>query len=496
MPILLAHLVFAEATGFLETFWPHLIITTVVFAIELAAAVHAVLHKHDPRSAIGWVGVIWLTPLVGAVLYFMFGINRVQRRARLLRGGQDFCVLPPTPHAVGAEMLHEKLGAAAERFAPLMSLVGELAGHPLVYGNRVAALIGGDEAFPQMLAAIDAAQKSVALESYIFDNDRAGHMFAEALGRAVKRGVNVRVLIDSVGSRYTFPSIVPRLRRLGVTVERFMRTYRPTSLAYTNLRSHRKILVVDGRIGFTGGLNIREGAMLSLNPSAPLHDVHFRFEGPVVAHLQEIFVEDWAFTSGELLHGELWFPLQEPAGEVFARGIPNGPDEDIGEMRTTLIGALSCARSRVVVMTPYFLPDDALAEALNVAALRGVEVDIILPQANNLALVKWASMGSLFAVLRRGCRVWLSAPPFDHTKLMIVDDLWTLLGSANWDPRSLRLNFEFNVECYDWALAAELNKLVAEKLASARQVTRQEVDGRPFLIKLRDGIARLASPYL
>jgi cardiolipin synthase len=480
---------------FFREFWPHVVAATVL-GVSLVAAAHAILNKRDSRAAIGWVGVIWLSPPVGAVLYYLFGINRIQRRAKLLRGGQEVRVIPATSHAVSDATFCEKLGPAADRFKPLVSLVGALAEHPLVGGNRVAPLLGGDEAYPQMLSAIDGATRSVSLESYIFDNDRVGQMFAEALGRAVRRGIEVRVLIDSVGSRYTLPSIVPRLRRLGVPVARFMRTYVPKSLAYTNLRSHRKILVADGRIGFTGGLNIREGAMLSLNPKAPLHDTHFRFEGPAVAHLQEVLAGDWAFTTGEVLTGEKWFPPLEPVGEVLARGIPNGPDEDIGEMRTTLIGALTCAHKRVVVMTPYFLPDDAIAEALNVTALRGVQVDIILPEANNLALVKWASMAMLFQVLERGCRVWLSAPPFDHTKLMLVDDVWTLLGSANWDPRSLRLNFEFNVECYDSSLAAELDKLVARRLEGARQVTLADVDGRALWIRIRDGIARLLSPYL
>jgi cardiolipin synthase A/B len=486
---------FSFASDFLADFWPHVVAVTVV-GVSLLAAAHAILNKRDSRAAIGWVGVIWLSPPIGAVLYYLFGINRIQRRAKLLRGDQEVRVLTPAPHAVADAMFCEKLGAAAERFKPLVSLVGALAEHPLVGGNRVVPLFGGDEAYPQMLSAIDGARRSVSLESYIFDNDRVGRMFAEALGRAVRRGSEVRVLIDSVGSRYTFPSIVPLLRRLGVRVDRFMRTYVPKSLKYTNLRSHRKILVVDGRIGFTGGLNIREGAMLSLDPRAPLHDTHFRFEGPTVAHLQEVFASDWAFTTGEVLSGEEWFPPLESVGEVLARGIPNGPDEDIGEMRTTLIGALTCAHERVVVMTPYFLPDDAIAEALNVTALRGVQVDIILPEANNLALVKWASMAMLFQVLERGCRVWLSAPPFDHTKLMLVDDIWTLLGSANWDPRSLRLNFEFNVECYDRALAAELNKLVARRLEGARQVTLADVDGRALWMRIRDGVARLLSPYL
>ncbi len=159
-------------------------------------------------------------------------------------------------------------------------------------------------------------------------------------------------------------------------------------------------------------------------------------------------------------------------------------------MRTVLVGVLACARDRVVILTPYFLPDDALTEALNVAALRGVQVDIVLPEANNLALVKWASTAMLFQVLERNCRVWLSQPPFDHTKLMMVDGVWTLLGSANWDPRSLRLNFEFNVECYDRALAGRLTALADARIATARRVTLDELAARSFPIKLRDGVAR------
>jgi cardiolipin synthase len=486
---------FSDVAQLARDFWPHLVAGAVVL-VSVAAAVHAVLNKRDSRAAIGWVGVIWLSPPLGALLYYLFGINRIQRRAKQLRGGQNPSVLAPTSHAANEAMFREKLGDRAPLFAPFVSLVGKLAEHPLLYGNRVQPLCSGDEAYPQMLSAIDDAQQSVSLESYIFDNDRVGHQFADALGRAVQRGVQVRVLIDSVGSRYTFPTIVPYLHRRGVPTARFMRTWVPTSFKYTNLRSHRKILVADGRIGFTGGLNIREGALASLKPRSPLIDTHFRFEGPVVGQFQEVFADDWAFTTREVLAGEAWFPPLEPAGDVLARGIPNGPDEDIGEMRTTLIAALGCAQHRVVVVTPYFLPDDALVEALNVAALRGVQVDIVLPEANNLALVKWASTAMLFQVLERGCRVWLSAPPFDHTKLMLVDDIWTLLGSANWDARSLRLNFEFTVECYDGALSCRLSELVERRLQGAKPVTLEDLDGRLMLVKIRDGVARLLSPYL
>jgi cardiolipin synthase len=243
-------------------------------------------------------------------------------------------------------------------------------------------------------------------------------------------------------------------------------------------------------------MNIREGEYLKLHTRHQVQDLHFRLTGPIVLQLQEVFAEDWSFSTKEVLEGELWYPPLEPAGETLARGIRSGPDEDLGEIQLALTGALSCAHSRVSIVTPYFLPDETLISALNVAAMRGVQVDIILPKKNNLITVQWACMGTLWGVLGRGCRVWLSPPPFDHTKLMLVDGLWCLIGSGNWDPRSLRLNFEFNVECYDAALATTLGTLVDRKLTAARQITLADIDGRSFPTRLRDGIARLLSPYL
>jgi cardiolipin synthase len=256
-------------------------------------------------------------------------------------------------------------------------------------------------------------------------------------------------------------------------------------------------MVVDGRIGFTGAMNIREGCLLELSPRQPVRDLHFRVEGPVVAHLQEVLTDDWAFTTGEVLQRERCFPRLEGAGDALVRGIADGPDEDFERLRLTLLGAITCARSSVIVVTPYFLPDAALITTLNMAAMRGVAVDILLPAQNNLRVVQWASSAMLWQVLERGCRVWLTSPPFDHTKLMLVDGTWTLLGSSNWDPRSLRLNFEFDIECYDRALGETLQRWVREeRLRDARLVTLAEADGRSLPVKLRDGVARLLSPYL
>ena len=221
--------------------------------------------------------------------------------------------------------------------------------------------------------------------------------------------------------------------------------------------------------------------------------------------LQEAFANDWAFTTEEILTDDIWFPHSETsfvragwqtAGNVIARVVTDGPDEDFDKLRLTLLAALAEAQESVQILTPYFLPDTALISALNLAALRGVRVDIVLPAKNNLPFVHWASRAMWWQVLERGCKIWLTPPPFDHSKLMIVDGHWVLLGSANWDARSLRLNFELNVECYGREFAGAMQQVFQQKIAAAREVTLAEADSRSLPAKLRDATARLFSPYL
>ncbi len=482
----------ARLTEDLKELWPHLVAAAYILLMIVASA-HLVLYKKDTRAAIGWIGVVVMVPFFGAALYALLGINRLQRRAVTLRGRAR---QRPLRTAAQIQAVFDTFPQRVRHLASLARLSSELSNRPLLGGNHVVPLAGGEQAYPEMLRAIDGAQQSLSLSTYIFDNDAAGSLFVEALARAVQRGVAVRVLIDDIGARYSFPSIVRRLNAVGVPVARFLPTLVPGYFAYANLRSHRKVLVADGRLGFTGGMNIREGHDSRFKPKHPVLDHHFRIEGPVVSQLQEVFVEDWVFATAELLDGDSWFPELAPVGNVLARGIATGPDSDSEKLRLTLEGALACAQSSATIITPYFLPEAPLIAALNVAALRGVQVDIILPEENNLSLVKWASTAMLWQVLQRGCRVWLSPPPFEHTKLMLVDQAWTLLGSSNWDPRSLRLNFEFDVECYDCELAESLQKLVDRRIQRARQISLADVDGRRVPVRLRDGVARLLTPYL
>ena len=471
------------------------LLSGVALVADVWAVSHALLYRRDVRSTIAWFSVIVLLPLLGASLYLVLGINRIKRRALKLRG-EPSRAPQASVERCPAERVCERVDAPHMR--TLIALVDRVVHSPVTAGNHVSLLVDGDEAYAAMIAAIDAAARSVALTTYIFDNDRAGARFVDALARAHERGVEVRVLIDAVGARYSRPPITRSLARAGVPCALFLATRIPGRLRYINLRTHRKIMVVDGRLGFTGGMNIREGTLLSLQPRPrhPIADLHAKIEGPVVAQLQETFADDWEFAARERLEGDAWFPALSPAGEVFARGIPDGPDEDFEELRMTLLGALAVAQRRVQLVTPYFVPDATLISALNIAALRGVRIDIVLPERGNLRLVQWASAANLWQVLERGCKVWLTPPPFDHTKLMVVDDVWTLIGSGNWDARSLRLNFEFNLECYDQALAADASELVSRRIAAARELQLDEVLTRPLPVRVRDGLARLLSPYL
>jgi cardiolipin synthase len=359
-------------------------------------------------------------------------------------------------------------------------------------------LQSGDETYPAMLAAIEQAQHSIVLQTYIFDQDREGVKLANALERAQTRGVKIRVLIDAVGSKYSRPPMIRLLRKKRIPCALFMTNPLGMRMPYANLRSHRKILVVDGEIGFTGGMNIREGFVKALAGDNATRDTHFRFEGPIVAQLMAVFAHDWRFTTQETLPVEEWRSKRWPNIEntVPARGIRSGPDRNIGSNHSMLLGAFAVAQNHIRIQSPYFLPDIVLLGAIATAARRGIRVDIVLPGKNNLRLVSYAMMAQIDQVIKSGCRVWLNQGTFNHSKLITVDDAWSYIGSSNIDPRSLRLNFELDVEIYDRALAQQISAQIDAEIDHAQQLTLEQIQAIPFAKKLRNKIIWLASPYL
>jgi cardiolipin synthase len=270
-------------------------------------------------------------------------------------------------------------------------------------------------------------------------------------------------------------------------------------MSFLNLRNHKKLMIVDGRIGYTGGMNISAGNLfrqISIPERKAVQDVHFEVRGPVVAHLMETFAEDWAFTVDEILEGPQWFPELGAAGTIPARGIASGPDEDNEKLMWTMAAAIGRAERRIRIVTPYFLPDDRINSQLALAALRGVSVELLIPGRSDQRYMDWAMNASMAPLIRAGVVISRAEPPFDHSKLMTVDDAWVMFGSANWDARSLRLNFEFNVEAYDVHFAAMIDTLIDTKLAKSAPVTVAALRKRRLMVRLRDAATRLLTPYL
>ncbi|HEY2807437.1 MAG TPA: phospholipase D-like domain-containing protein [Steroidobacteraceae bacterium] len=461
-----------------------LAITMLHTVLALAVTGHALRTKRDPGSAVAWIGLAWLSPVLGSVIYALLGINRVQRRAkaagvRPVRVQRTHC--GPLPCRVDHL---DALEAAAFR----------LSARQLEAGNQIVILENGDAAYPQMVGAIESATRTVALSSYIFRADRAGAAFIEALVRARARGVQVRVLIDGVGGGYLSCGAFRRLRRAGVPCARFMHSALPWRMPFMNLRTHRKLLIVDGGTAFMGGLNIGAENLLAQKPAHPVLDTHFSVAGPVVGQLCDAFAEQWYFATAEMLDGSDWFPQLQPVGEACARVITSGPDHDLEKIELLVLEAIGCARRSVKVMTPYFLPDERVITALALAAMRGVGVDVVLPARTNHPTIDWAMRAHIDPLLAAGCRVWAHGAPFNHSKLMAIDGLWCLIGSANWDMRSFRLNFEVDLEAYHAPTVAQ----VSAKISSHQTVllTAAELARRSWLAGTRDRLSRLLMPYL
>lgn len=451
---------------------------------------HVLLRKRDIGGSIGWIGIAWLAPVLGSVLYLVFGINRVTRRAHRLRARRPW-------HGPGGQQ--QPPTERSDHLGPLDRTARRLTRRPAEGGNRITILRNGDEAYPAMIAAIEAARTSIALSSYIFLADAAGIAVIDALAAAQARGVAVRVLIDGVGSGYFLAGAYRRLKRAGVPVARFLHSHLPWRMPFINLRTHKKILCIDGCLGFTGGLNIADenlvvGAHPDGEPDHLVRDTHFRIEGPVVTQLTDAFAEDWVFTTGEALAGPVWFAAPEPVGDLVARVVTSGPDQDLEKIEYLALQAIGCAERSIRIMTPYFLPDDRMLTALGLAVLRGVRVDVIVPQKSDHRVVDWAFRAQIGPLAATGAKIWRSPPPFEHSKLMTVDGIWCLIGSSNWDMRSFRLNFELNMEIYDADLAARLDQFMIS--AQRRRLSARRLVKRAFAWRLRDAAARLMLPYL
>ena len=463
-----------------------LLILHLLIAIPVSA--HILLTKNE-SVALAWIALVLISPFLGSAFYGIFGINRVMRRARKLRGRRPRYV----PHLDTHPMPFEGLPTAQQ--TQLFQFARSIHALPFLGGNNVVPLAHGDTAYPDMLKAIAAAKSNIALSVYIFDIDDIGRQFIAALKQAHARGVVVRVLIDEIGSgAFRSRAADKELAREGIPTARFI-PQKLKFLPFINLRNHRKIMLVDGEVGFIGGMNICR--TYSHNSGDDIRDIHFRVTGPTLDQMSTVFEEDWKFATGETVELPTCkvdkASLSQP---MYARVVPDGPDNSFQRTFWIMLGALAVAQKRVRVMTPYFLPNDILTSALCVCALRKVDVEVLVPAKTDITLVDWAMRAEFQELLEHGVKVFVGNAPFDHSKVMTVDDVWSLVGSSNWDQRNLRLNFEANLECYDADLCAALDAYYEKAKANARPVYLDEVRSQTLPIQLRNNFARLFAPYL
>jgi cardiolipin synthase len=369
-------------------------------------------------------------------------------------------------------------------------------GPALVPGNRTRALVNGDEIFPEMLEAIRGARKSITFEMYIYWKGAIGEQFTAALEERARSGVKVHVMIDALGSQKIEKTVLGRLRDAGARVELY-NPVRWDTIARMNNRTHRKIMVIDGAVGFTGGAGIGDEWSGDAQDAEHWRDTHFRLEGPAVAQMQAAFMENWIEVTGEVLHGPEYFPELRPVGGELAQFVVSSPGGGGESAQLLYLMSIAAAQRSIQLSAAYFVPDDNEVRQLVEARERGVRVQIIVPgPATDSAAVRRASRSTWGELLRAGVEIYEYQPTFYHVKVMTVDGLWVTVGSTNFDTRSFSTNDEANLNVYDRAFAAEGERIFERDLGRSRRITLEEWDARPLREKLLEHAAGLLSSQL
>jgi len=375
-------------------------------------------------------------------------------------------------------------------------VMGVMLGPPVLNGNRYRVLVNGDQIFPAMLKAIRAATKTIDFETYIYWSGAIGKEFADALAERARAGVKVHVLLDWVGSQKMEDSLVEELQSAGVEI----RKYHPphwSHLGRLNNRTHRKLLVVDGRIGFTGGVGIAEQWTGDAQDPEHWRDTHFEVEGPVVAQMQGVFMDNWIKTSGAVLHGAEYFPPLAPLAGGAAQVFSSSPSGGSASMELMYLMSITAAKRTIRLSSSYFVPNDLAVKTMVAAIKRGVKLQIITPGAHiDTETVRAASKARWGELLEAGAEIYEYQPTMYHCKVMIVDEFMVSTGSTNFDDRSFRLNDEANLNIYDAAFAAEQVRIFAADLARSRRITLEQWRARPFKDKMLEHVASLLGSQL
>lgn len=471
----------------------------VRWTIRIAMVPVIIRRRFPPSTAIAWLAVIFLEPLIGVLLYGLLG-SQVLGRKRRIRYRQNVWGRRAGAHSQSPQpaQIDGLLPHHHDRLDPIMTQTKRVFGMPCTYGNEVRFLAEHKAFVQSIIDDIDAAQHHVHMLFYIYEPDETGQTIADALVRAADRGVVCRVLADAAGSMPFFKrrGLASQLVQAGVMVQPAL----PASLfrkqlARIDLRNHRKLIVVDGSVGYVGSHNIINEAYPS-RPPLQCHDLSARFRGPVVNQLQAVFAEDWTFDTDERLSGGDIFPANEPAGEVAVQTVPSGPEAETKTLRRILLTAIAAARHRLVLTTPYFVPDEYTILALSMAAHRGVQVHVIVSESSDYGIVTAAGRAQYQPLMEYGVRIHLFPHGLLHAKSLTIDEHFGIVGSANIDSRSFILNFELNTLMYGPEITNRLLALQEQYIQQCYEISLDEWVNRPLWRQFVDDAASLLSPLL
>jgi cardiolipin synthase len=479
---------------FLDRFWQDITGWAVLLNLTLTTAtlIWVLNIKREPMSAIAWCLTVVMFPFGGPLLFVLFGYQTIHRRiVRKQRRKSTYGQLPEVPHREpqpGPEV--------PVRWRVMAKLAAAGDGYPVTSGNRVALYHHGGPAFEAMLEAIRGARHHVHMQFFIVQPDDTGRRFLDALVGCAKRGVQVRFLYDSVGSWHLSSALVRAVRQAGGQAASFLPVFNPLNRFRINLRNHRKLLIVDGTTGFTGGLNIGDEYLGLHSKFGYWRDTHLRVEGPGVNWLQRVFLEDWFFATDEAVRGPAYFREQPVTGGTLLQVVHSGPDAEYKAIRETYFAGVLRARKRLWIASPYCVPDAGLLDALVLAGRAGVDVRFLGLFRPDKWLPFLAARYYWAELLEAGVKVYQYARGMMHSKYVLVDGEWASIGTANMDNRSLHLNFEVNCLLYDPVAVAELEKAFLDDLDWSVRLDPAVYAARPLASRLAENAARLFSPVL
>lgn len=474
---------------------PHLFayLIATIHALGVLAAIHAVLTVRTAQGALAWGLSLFFMPYLTLLPYLVFGRSRFDAYVKARRQADK-----EMHHAMGEQdwrpWVEEAKAAHLSPAYDRLRALPRLSHLPGLIGNRVELLIDGEATFAAIFAALASAQQVILLQFFIIRDDRLGRRLQDVLLERAAAGVQVHVLYDGVGSHSLSAAFIDRLRRGGVQIHAFPTRSGLFNRFQLNFRNHRKIVVVDGEIGFLGGLNVGIEYLGQKPPLAPWRDTHVEVRGPVVASLQEAFAEDWYWACQKL--PPLLMPSKQDDPGLLCQVIASGPADPQETCSLLFVEAIHAARERVWLSSPYFVPDEALFAALRLAVMRGVDVRLLLPSRPDHRIVYAASSLYAFEALRAGVRIFRYQPGFLHQKALLIDHDVSMLGSANLDNRSFRLNFEASLLTFDEGFNAQVANMLEEDFSRSRELVNADRRNLHRLQQLGMRVARLISPIL